>query len=122
MVQRKTAVRANALAEGLAKSAARMNVRALAFRRRPELFTRAKGRMRWEGEVEKAERCRVVHRGDEEALKEFMDANREDLEEKLSEIRRVATAQAVAIHALPYSHEEWVSHIEQNYDQFAALL
>ena len=122
LVQRKTTVRAKAFAEKKTKSAARMNIRALAFRHRPDLFTRARGRMWWEGDIDKAERSRVVHQGDEQALSEFIDANREDLEEELSEIRRVAKAEAVGNHVLPYSHDEWVSHIEKNYEEFAALL
>ena len=107
LLQHKTTVRAKAFAEETTKSAARVNIRALAFRRRPDLFTRAKGRLRWERDVDEAEMSRVVHQGDEQALKEFTDANREDLEEELSEIRRVAKAQSVADHALPYSHDEW---------------
>ena len=57
----------------------RTNVRALAVKRNPHLFPRARGKLRWESGVTGAMRAQMTHSGDETALKAYIAEHRDEL-------------------------------------------
>jgi virulence-associated protein VagC len=105
-----------------ATSALRLNVRAIAFERQPEMFTRGRGKMRWEDSVSGKDMKAITHQGDEIALQQYIEEHREELEAELSDRRHVAKCRAVAASALPLSQDEWLRHLDDNDEEFRSLL
>ena len=56
-----------------------MNYRAIAVERNPQMFARARGRLRWHAEGDDDDGRNIVHPGDELALGEYIKANKEEL-------------------------------------------
>jgi hypothetical protein len=105
-----------------AKSALTLNVRAIAFERNPEMFTRGRGKMRWEESVSGNDMKAIAHRGDEIALQHYIEEHRAELEAELFDRRHVAKCRAVAASALPLSQDEWLRHLDDNDEEFRVLL
>jgi len=61
---------------------AKIPARALAIMRNPELFDRARGQLHWQDPVAKGERKKISHRGDEAKLKQYMEDNKESLQQE----------------------------------------
>jgi hypothetical protein len=127
IIRRYLAVRRDALHSKLdvqrsAKSALTLNVRAIAFERNPEMFTRGRGKMRWEESVSGKDMKAIAHQGDEIALQQYIEEHRGELEAELSDRRHVAKCRAVAASALPLSQDEWLRHLDVNDEEFRGLL
>jgi len=104
------------------KASLRMNVRALAIKKNPDLFSRAKGKLRWQQAVSAAQQREIAHAGDEDALQKYIVEHRVELEQELSDLREQARSNYVASSALPLSSEDWLQHLEDNDEKFASLL
>ena len=94
-----------------------MNVRALAVKERPDLFSRARGRLWWEADVGDAVR-RWSHIGDEVALKRYVELNYERLDDAAKEIRRQASRADSSTGALPISNKDWLSWLAAHGDRY----
>lgn len=99
-----------------------LNIRALAVQQRPELLPRARGRLRWQQDVRDKDMREVVHQGDPQALQDYIEANREALEEELKNLKEAANFDAIAERHLPFSSDEWLQYLAQHEEQFRELL
>jgi hypothetical protein len=99
-----------------------LHVRALAIRRNPHLFTRAQGQLRQEPGASRAQRRRIVHQGDEIALKAYIEAHRNELVEEVRAAREQAEAESLLDVGLPTTQKEWVSFLEENQSSWRRAL
>lgn len=104
------------------EAALRLNVRALAVRANPDLFPRARGRLRWETEVSMEEQSAITHMGDSEALDRYIADHREELEAELARVRRSARLRQEASSAVPWSDDDWHKFLDENDTKFRSLL
>jgi hypothetical protein len=99
-----------------------LNIRALALERRPELFPRARGKLHWEEDVGSAEQKVIVNECGAVELNEYIEANREQLENELSSRRDSIKHKAAAEAALPITQNDWLNHIVENDESFSELI
>jgi hypothetical protein len=103
-----------------------VNVRALAIRKCPWWWERPRGQLWWEGGVSEEAKAQKVGSGNEEALSQFIDENRAELEAEALQIRnnaQVVLGSSSTIHGLmPYTNGEWLSWLEENAELFGSLL
>jgi hypothetical protein len=99
-----------------------MNIRALAIQERPDLFGRARGRLRWEKGISEHAAQQMVTLGDEPALRQYIEEHRSRLEETCREIRGKAKELCRQQPTFPLSNKEWLEWLENNADEFEEAL
>jgi hypothetical protein len=93
------------------KAAQKLNVRALAIHRRPELLSKGRGQLKWEKDISAKDRAKLRHQGDEVALNAFIDQHRPELENELDRRRAEAQLQEAVASAAPVTGEDWIDYL-----------
>lgn len=108
------------------KKVAHLNLHALALERRPDLFPRARGKLRWETGVSNQDMRALVEprsaSSNAEALREYIAANRDELQRELARRRDDARFEALQAQPVPYTSEEWMQFLVNNDAHFRDLL
>lgn len=94
-----------------------MNKRALAIQQNPHLFSRARGRLHWEQGVSNQDCKKIVFRGDEEALKKYMQDHAEELDRQARALRQQARVHEAG--AFPVDNAEWLQWMQDNEKDYA---
>ena len=93
-----------------------VNARSIAIRRNPDLFSRARGQLKSQPALPAEKRAEIIHAGDQDALQEYIDRNKDTLEQEAAETRKAAkdNLQQLRAATLPYSNQEWLTWLDDN--------
>lgn len=104
------------------QAATHLNLQSLAVQKNPELFSRARGKLRWQQGVSKRDSRQIVHQGDSAALKQYIAENRDELKAELLRRQEEAKYAVEVEKELPLSVDEWLSFLGDNEDMFREQL
>ena len=73
--------------EEAAQQVKQIGIRSRAVQRNPDLFTRSRGKLRWETDIPLSAQRELTHIGDEERLQAYIAASYDDLDRELADIK-----------------------------------
>ena len=117
LLQRRSHLAKTNVARARQRHASRINIRALAIRRRPDLASRPRGHLHWEVEDSTSRRRAVAYHGDDDALKTYIDENHAFLAQERDTIREAAKS-LTSTGTMPFTNEDWVRFIDSNTQLF----
>ena len=96
-----------------------MNLRALAIKRNPHSFGRARGKLLWEADVSHEGMARTAVPGDEQALKKYVHDSLVELTEAVEKMKSDARISEVHRQSnIPYTNADWLTWIEEHDAEF----
>ena len=101
-----------------------MSYTALARRKEPELWSRSRGLLWWEADIDKASQAAIVHGGDAVARGAYLDDHWEELKTEAADLRRLGRNSLYARFdgGMPYTNAQWLNWLAENGKHFRELV
>lgn len=100
-----------------------VNSQSLAVMRRPQDFPRAAGQLHWQPKRSNKARQQIVHAGNAQALQQYREDNRLELEAEARRVRAAALRQELISNSdLPCAADDWLVWMKKHTDFFHQVM